>query len=130
MSLKSPHADPEKWRRGAPSLPTNCWRRRIYVAIQLICAHKEIEFDWDEGNTTHLAAHQVTPAEFEQVLNNDPLDLDYESVDNEDRYRAVGLTDGGRLLSVVFMVRNGKVRGITAFPANALDKKAFLERIL
>jgi hypothetical protein len=35
-----------------------------------------IEFDWDDGNTRHLAIHDVTPDEFEQVLNNDPLDLD------------------------------------------------------
>ena len=89
---------------------------------------EEIEFDWDEGNITHLAAHQVTPAEFEQVLNNGPLDLDYELIDNEERYRAVGLTSGGRLLSVVFMVRNGRIRGVTAFPASTLDKKALLER--
>ena len=88
----------------------------------------EIEFEWDDGNITHLAAHQVTPTEFEQVMNNDPLELDYELIDNEERYRAVGLTGGGRLLSVVFMVRNGRVRGITAFPASTLDKKAFLER--
>ncbi len=89
---------------------------------------EEIEFEWDDGNITHLALHQVTPTEFEQVLNSDPLDLDYELIDHEERYRAVGLTSGGRLLSVVFMVRNGKVRGITAFPASTLDKKAFLER--
>jgi|SRR5665213_23703 len=89
---------------------------------------EEIEFDWDDGNIPHLAAHQVTPAEFEQVLNNDPVELDYESIDDEDRYRAVGLTSGGRLLSVVFMVRNGRVRGVTAFLASTLDKKAFLER--
>jgi uncharacterized DUF497 family protein len=89
---------------------------------------EEIEFDWDDGNITHLAAHQVTPTEFEQVMNNGPLELDYEMIDNEERYRAVGLTGGGRLLSVVFMVGNGRVRGITAFPASTLDKKAFLER--
>ena len=89
---------------------------------------EEIEFDWDDGNITHLAAHRVTPTELEQVLNNDPLDLDYELIDNEERYRAVGLTSGGRLLSVVFMVRDGRVRGVTAFPASTLDKKAFLER--
>ena len=87
-----------------------------------------IEFDWDEGNTKHLAAHEVTPAEFEQVLNNDPLDLDYESIDNEERYRSVGLTSEGRLLSVVFTVRNGRLRAVTAFPASAPDAKAFLER--
>jgi uncharacterized DUF497 family protein len=89
---------------------------------------EEIKFDWDDGNITHLAAHRVTPTEFEQVVNNGPLELEYELIDNEERYRAAGLTDGGRLLSVVFMVRNGRVRGITAFPATTLDKKAFLER--
>ena len=86
-----------------------------------------VEFDWDDGNIAHLAMHGVTPVEFEQVVNNEPLDLDYESIDGEDRYRAVGLTGGGRLLSVVFTIRRGKVRGITAFPATAADRKAFLE---
>jgi hypothetical protein len=70
----------------------------------------------------------VTPAEFEQVLNNDPLDLDYELIDEEERYRSVGLTNGDRLLSVAWTVRNGKVRAVTAFPASVSDKKAFLER--
>lgn len=89
---------------------------------------EEIGFDWDDGNIRHMAAHDVTPAEFEQVLNNDPVELDYELIDNENRYRAVGLTSGGRLLSVVFTVRNGRVRGVTAFQASVSDKKAFLER--
>jgi uncharacterized DUF497 family protein len=70
----------------------------------------------------------VTPSEFEQVVNNEPLELDYESNDGEDRYRAVGLTSEGRLLTVVFTIRSSKVRGITAFPATAADKRAFLER--
>jgi uncharacterized DUF497 family protein len=87
-----------------------------------------IEFDWDDSNTEHLATHEVTPAEFEQVLNNDPLDLDYELIDNEERYRSVGLSSGGRLLPVVFTVRNGRLRAVTAFPASAPDTKAFLER--
>jgi len=39
-----------------------------------------IEFDWDE-DTRHLAAHGVMPAEFEQVVNNDPLEVDYELID-------------------------------------------------
>jgi uncharacterized DUF497 family protein len=72
--------------------------------------------------------HGVTPSEFEQVVNNDPLDLDYELIDNEERDRAVGLTSGGRLLSVVFALRNGRLRAVTAFPASTSDKKAFLER--
>jgi len=76
-----------------------------------------------------MAAHKVAPAEFEQLLDNDPVDLDYERIDNEERYRSVGLTNGGRLLSVAWTIRNGKVRAITAFPASISDRKAFLERL-
>jgi uncharacterized protein len=87
-----------------------------------------IEFDWDDENKKHLDAHKVAPTEFEQVLNNDPIDLNFELIDNEERYRSVGLTNGGRLLSVAWTIRNGKVRAITAFPAGISDRKAFLEK--
>jgi uncharacterized DUF497 family protein len=63
-----------------------------------------------------------------QVLNNDPLDLDYEVIDVEERYRSVGLTNGGRFLRVAWTVRNGKIRAVTAFRARASNKKAFLEK--
>ena len=75
-----------------------------------------IEFDWDDENRKHLAAHKVAPAEFEELLHNDPLDLDYALIDNEDTYRSVGLTNGGRLLPVVWTVRLS-------------DRKAFLTRL-
>ena len=86
------------------------------------------EFDWDSENTRHLAAHKVTPAEFEQVMRNDPVDLDADVTDGEERYRSIGITNGGRLLLVVHTVRKGKIRAVTAFPASASNKKDFLER--
>ncbi len=88
----------------------------------------EIEFDWDDENKKHLAAHNLSPEEFEELINNDPLDLDFEVIANEDRYRSIGLTNGGRILSAVWTIRNGKVRAITAFPAGVSDRKAFMER--
>ena len=60
---------------------------------------------------------------------NNPLDLDYETTDGEDRYRSVGVTNRGRFLLAVWTVRDGKVRAITAFPAGASNKKAFLEKL-
>jgi hypothetical protein len=39
----------------------------------------EIEFDWDEQNKKHLLAHRVLPEEFEQVICNEPLDLEYQT---------------------------------------------------
>ena len=29
-----------------------------------------VEFEWDSENTRHWAAHKVSPAEFEQLLND------------------------------------------------------------
>jgi uncharacterized DUF497 family protein len=101
---------------------------RIYVAIQCGQVGSGIEFDWDDENRKHLAAHRVGPAEFEEVLSNDPIDLNFDVIGDEERFRSVGLTDSGRLLSVVWTIRNGKLRAITAFPASVSDKKAFLEK--
>jgi len=70
----------------------------------------------------------VTPAEFEELMKNDPLDLDYEVVNGEERYRSVGVTNGGRFLLAVWTVREGKIRGVTAFTASVSNKKSFLER--
>ena len=50
-----------------------------------------------------------------------------ELVADEERYRSVGLTDHGRLLSAVWTIRDGKIRAITAFRATIADRKAFLE---
>lgn len=87
-----------------------------------------IEFDWDDDNKKHLDAHNVTPAEFEQLLNDDPVDLNFGLIDNEERYRSVGVTNAGRLLLAAWTIRKGEVRAITAFPASVSDRKAFLER--
>ena len=65
--------------------------------------------------------------EFEQAIMNDPLDLDYEVIDNEDRYRSVGITNVGRFLLLEWTIRNHKVRAVTAFTASASNKRDFLE---
>jgi len=88
----------------------------------------EFEFDWDGENTKHLAAHHVTPAEFEQMLVNDPVELDFDQIRGEERFRSVGLTNSGRLLSAAWTIRKGKIRAITAFRATAADRRAFLEK--
>lgn len=76
-----------------------------------------IEFDWDDANIEHLARHDVLPAEFEQAMLNDPEDLHYDSVEGEDRFHSVGMTNGGRLLFLSWTVRWEKVRAVTAFDA-------------
>jgi len=77
----------------------------------------EFEFDWDEGNIGHIAPHEVIPEEAEQAIRNDPLDLGAETVDGEERFLNLGLTDRGRLLVVATTMRSLKVRVVTAYAA-------------
>jgi uncharacterized DUF497 family protein len=74
-------------------------------------------FDWDDANRTHIARHRVTPAEAEQVIHNNPIDLTVQGCDGEDRILQVGATDKGRVLLVVTTWRNDKIRVVTAHPA-------------
>ena len=61
-------------------------------------------------------------------MNNDTVDIDSDEVDGEERYRSVGVTNLGRILLVVYTIRHGKIRPVTAFNASATNKKDFLKR--
>ena len=43
----------------------------------------ELSFDWDDENLKHLARHDITKAEFEQVMGNDPILFDYQNIHGE-----------------------------------------------
>ena len=88
----------------------------------------ELRFDWDEADARHLGRHKVTPAEFEQVMHNDPTLFDYQMVDGEDRWTGVGPTNDLRILVVAFTIREGCIRAVTAFPANKQQAREFWNR--
>ena len=86
-------------------------------------------FDWDEVNIAHIARHNVTPEEVEQVFANDPMDLGAAVSDGEDRYTGVGHTHKLRLLILVWTMRGDATRPITAFDASErLTKRYLAER--
>jgi hypothetical protein len=84
-------------------------------------------FDWDEANIAHIAEHEVLPSEAEEVVANNPLDLDYVIRNGELRLRQAGETSTGRILAVITTVRNGLTRVITAYPASRLLRATYLE---
>jgi uncharacterized DUF497 family protein len=87
-------------------------------------------FDWDEGNLLkNWERHRVTASECEQVFFNRPLvaGLDTKHSGAEDRHFALGETDGGRALFVVFTSRNKKIRVISARDMNRRERKVFDE---
>lgn len=87
-----------------------------------------IGFQWDEGNTDkNLEKHGVSDAECEQIFFNDPLVAgeDEEHSQDEPRGFALGHTDAGRHLFVVFTVRNQLVRVISARPMTQREQRRY-----
>ena len=87
-------------------------------------------FDWDEGNLVkNWEKHRVSASECEQVFFNRPLvaGLDVVHSKTEDRFYALGVTDAGRRLFVVFSVRRNKIRVISARDMNRRERKVFDE---
>ena len=44
-------------------------------------------FDWDDANIAHIARHAVTTEEAEQVIRNNPMDISYNIVGEEETIR-------------------------------------------
>lgn len=87
------------------------------------------KFDWDVHNIRHLARHGVTPEEFEQAVSNDPEIIEVEEERGEERWSAVGPTNGIRMLYMVFTCRGGRIRAISAWDApKALWEQYFKDR--
>jgi hypothetical protein len=86
------------------------------------------DFDWDDANRGHLAEHNVTPDEAEQVMLNEPLDLPAQIRDKEERSVQIGETDKGRILLVITTWRRNRLRVVTAFPPNRTMRRKYMER--
>jgi uncharacterized protein len=81
-----------------------------------------------EGNLPKIwEKHKVSGAECEQLFFNHPMvgARDEKHSGEEDRYFALGHTDMGRLLFVVFTIRKGWVRPISARDMNRKERKVY-----
>ena len=74
-------------------------------------------FDWDDGNWPKCGKHGVSREEIEQVLLGEPMVM-ADPHPEEPRMRAVGKTNLGRYVFLVFMIREvqktKKLRPISA----------------
>jgi uncharacterized DUF497 family protein len=83
-------------------------------------------FEWDDANIEHIARHGITPEEAEQAMLNGPVEIDYQIMDGEERFVAVGMTRAGRFLTIVWTDRDGHVRVVTAFDSPGDDQATYL----
>ncbi len=85
-------------------------------------------FEWDERNAEkNRQKHRVRPSECEEIFFNPPLVAvdDVKHSEKENRFYALGHTDAGRLLFVVFTVRRSNIRVISARDMNHKERKAY-----
>lgn len=77
-----------------------------------------MEFQWDAGNLTKLekicsSGRDLTVDEIESVFD-DPhrlIESSYpDTQTNESRYKVTGLSNQNRVISVIFVIRNGEIR--------------------
>jgi len=85
-------------------------------------------FEWDKYNSEKIKTkHAVTPVECEQVFFNIPViagdDVKHSKI--ESRFYVLGQTDAGRLLFMVFTVRNEKLRVISARDMNRKERRVY-----
>jgi uncharacterized DUF497 family protein len=85
-------------------------------------------FEWDEGNAEkNWIGHLVSRSECEQVFFNWPFVVKSPGMQTvrEPRYCALGRTDAGRRLFVVFAVRGKLIRVISARDMSRRERKAY-----
>ena len=85
-------------------------------------------FEWDDGNLfKNWEKHRVSAAECEQIFFNKPLvaGADKQHSQREARFYALGQTDFGRLLFIVFTIGGNRIRVISARDMNRQEKKVY-----
>jgi uncharacterized DUF497 family protein len=90
----------------------------FYLKLQI---NAPISFEWDERNKNKNLIHHVYADEAEEVFLNRPLIIFQDkkhSSNKESRQLALGNTFKDRRLSIIFTIRNNKIRVISARDMN------------
>lgn len=86
----------------------------------MIVWNEPLEFQWDSGNSHKNEKHKVINVEIEESFNDcdKVMSPDFKHSHSEQRYILLGNTKKIRLLYIVFTVRKGIVRVISARDIN------------
>jgi uncharacterized protein len=88
-------------------------------------------FQWDKGNKTkNWEKHQVSISECEEIFFNQPLIVadDEKHSGLEKRFFALGKTDRGKPLFLVFTARKDQIRVISARSMNRKEQEIYEKR--
>ena len=85
-------------------------------------------FEWDRGNfDKNYQRHKITNKEAEEVFDNESKFIfeDIKHSKTEKRYGIFGQSKNGKLLSIVFTIRNNKIRIITARNMSKKERRSY-----
>ena len=92
-----------------------------------------IQFEWDKGNINkNFNKHKVSNEEAEEVFTNEPIIEIEEGVKNnikEKRRLVLGISDKGKLLSIIFTIRKNKIRIISARPQSRKERRKYAKEV-
>jgi uncharacterized DUF497 family protein len=92
---------------------------------------RRFTFEWDSGNSTKSATkHGVESDEVESVFElklGIPIGRQVTPETDEERLCLIGPSLKGRMLSIAFTIRDGRVRPISSRVANRKEKRLYEE---
>ena len=86
-----------------------------------------MEFEWDTANRKHIARHAITPGEAEDAATIEPLEVAVQQHEDEERVLCFGRTKAGRLLTILYTERRGRVRVVTAYEMTKEQQRLYFE---
>jgi len=84
-------------------------------------------FEWDQANIVHIAKHDVSAKEAEEVFfdNDNVQDEDLEHSTTEERFLIIGKTKKGRILYQIYTIREDKIRVVSSRGINKKEVKLY-----
>jgi uncharacterized DUF497 family protein len=90
---------------------------------------KGVRFEFDTANLDHIALHEVERREILQAFKGKKRIFAVGQVNGEPRWKLVGKTAKGRYLTVIFTIRKGKIRPVTAHTMHQKERKLYAKDI-
>lgn len=86
-------------------------------------------FQWDEANIEHIAEHGIEPEEAEQAFDDpDRVPARVYRTPTERRRTIIGASETGRILYVVYTMRQGMIRIVSAREAEERFRRQYRRR--
>jgi hypothetical protein len=86
-------------------------------------------FDWNPHNVGHVARHGVQPEEVEEAVGRAHVIIPAKDMHGEKRWMLFARSAAGRYLIVVFTIRDGRLRPVTAHTMNERERRIYAPEI-